>query len=214
MSEKKQKETNTGTITDIVFIIDRSGSMYNLTNDTIGGFNSFIESQKELDGKVYLTTVLFSGTTINLHERVDLREVTPMTRSEYITGGQTALFDAIGRTINTVQKQIDSAAKEEIPDKVICAIITDGEENCSLIYKKSDIESMIKHQTMHHNWEFIFLGATMEAVVDAKQTGIANTVLYTANSIGTTSAYKALDTAIRTSRITGSIDNSWKSYIN
>ena len=208
---KKEQSEN---LTEIVFIIDRSGSMYPLIDDTIGGFNSFIESQKKLKGKAYLTTVLFGNNITNLHNRVDLQEITPMTKSQYIAGGQTALLDAIGFTIDEVQKRIDNSKSNDRPDKVICAIITDGEENSSKVYNREKVEAMIKHQTLCHNWEFIFLGATMDTVRVAMEIGIVNTVAYTANSIGTKSAYVALDNAVNTVRTLGSIDESWKSYIN
>lgn len=201
-------------ITEIIFIIDKSGSMHPLVEDTIGGFNSFVESQKALDGKAYLTTVLFSNGITKIHDRVDLNEIQPMTKEQYVTGGQTALLDAIGATINSTQKRVDDSEPDNRPTKVICAIITDGEENSSKVYKKENIETMIKHQTMCHNWEFIFLGATMDTVQDAIEMGIVNTVTYTANSIGTRSAYAALNNAVETVRKTGNIDKSWESYVN
>lgn len=172
--------------TEIVFIIDESGSMANLTNDTIGGFNGFIASQKALDGKATLTTVLFDTTWKILHDGIDLQDVKPMTTSDYIAGGGTAMLDAIGETINRVQDRHDELGAEK-PEEVLFVITTDGEENSSRTFKKSQIEKMIKHQTNGHGWKFMFLGANMDAVKEAESIGIASNYatnyIYTAKGV-------------------------------
>ena len=157
--------------TEIVFILDASGSMAHLAGDTIGGFNGFIESQKAMEGKATLTTVLFDHTWKILHDGVDIHNVKPMTTSDYIAGGGTAMLDAIGEIINKVQDRHDELGKEK-PEKVLFVITTDGEENSSRYFNKKQIEKMIKHQTNGHEWIFMFLGANMDAVSEAKSIGI------------------------------------------
>lgn len=159
--------------TEIIFIIDKSGSMAHLAADTIGGFNGFITSQKALDGKAMLTTVLFDTTWKTLHDGVDIHEVKSMTDSDYVAYGGTAMLDAIGETINKVQDRHDKLGSEK-PEKVLFVITTDGEENSSRKFNKAQIEKMIKHQTNGHGWEFMFLGANMDAVKEAESIGICS----------------------------------------
>jgi len=157
--------------TEIIFILDKSGSMSHLAADTIGGFNGFIASQKALDGKATLTTVLFDTGWKILHDGVDIHEVKPMTDSDYMAFGGTAMLDAIGETINRVQDRHDELGTEK-PEKVLFVITTDGEENSSRKFNKAQIEKMIKHQTNGHGWEFMFLGANMDSVKEAASIGI------------------------------------------
>lgn len=159
--------------TEVIMLIDKSGSMGRLVDDTIGGFNSFVESQKD-DTKTTLTTVLFDYGCKTFHDGLDVYEVEPMTRKDYITGGGTAMLDAIGETINAVQDRHDDMGDAK-PDSVLFVITTDGEENSSRKFTKADIERMIKHQTNGHGWEFIFLGANMDAVQEAESIGISAT---------------------------------------
>lgn len=198
-------------LTEIIFIIDNSGSMYPLIFDTIGGFNGFVKKQREQDGEALLTTVLFNSTHKKLHDRIDILEIEDMTTDQYKTGGATALLDAIGDTIESVQSRIDETPVLKRPDGVICVIITDGEENSSVSFKKAQIKKMIEHQQKGHGWEFIFLGASMEAVQDARSYGIAsvNTVTYTADSIGTVTAYNCIDKAVASYRDAGIVDCLW-----
>ena len=164
--------------TEIIFVIDASGSMAHLASDTIGGFNGFIENQKALEGKATLTTVLFNSSWRILHDGVDIHEVNPMTKSDYMAGGMTAMLDAIGEVINRVQDRHDELGAEK-PEEVLFVITTDGEENSSRTFKKSQIEKMIKHQTNGHGWKFMFLGANMDAVKEAESIGISRN--YAAN---------------------------------
>ena len=181
--------------TEIIFVIDKSGSMGRLTDDTIGGFNSFVESQKD-DTKTTLTTVLFDTSWKILHDGLDVYEIEPMTNKEYIPGGGTAMLDAIGETINTVQNRHDDMGDAK-PDNVLFVITTDGEENSSRKFAKADIERMIKHQTNGHGWEFIFLGANMDAVKEATSIGIDATKVasYVWTDQGTDALYGTVTTA-------------------
>lgn len=184
--------------TEIIFIIDKSGSMGHLADDTIGGFNSFIESQKD-DTKTTLTTVLFDSSWKILHDGLDIYEVSPMTNKDYIPGGMTAMLDAIGETINRVQDRHDDLGEEK-PDNVLFVITTDGQENSSRNFQKSHIERMIKHQTKSHGWEFIFLGANMDAVEEAASIGISaeKSITYNYDSTGVRSTYTTMACAANT----------------
>ena len=181
--------------TEIIFVIDKSGSMSRLTNDTIEGFNGFVESQKD-DTKTTLTTVLFDTSWKILHDGVDVYEVNPMTNKDYIAGGGTAMLDAIGDTINRVQDRHDELGAEK-PEKVLFVITTDGEENASRKFTKAQIEKMIKHQTNGHSWEFMFLGANMDAVKEAASIGISHdhSISYDWTTRGTGALYSTVTAA-------------------
>ena len=181
--------------TEIIFIIDKSGSMSPLTKDTIEGFNGFVASQKD-DTKTTLTTVLFDTRWHVLHDGIDVYEVAPMTTKDYIAGGGTAMLDAIGETINRVQDRHDELGANK-PEKVLFVITTDGEENSSRKFTKAQIEKMIKHQTNGHGWEFIFLGANMDAVTVATDIGInsSRAVSYDWSLSGTDALYSTVTAA-------------------
>ena len=181
--------------TEIIFVIDKSGSMSHLTKDTIGGFNGFVESQKD-DTKTTLTTVLFDTSWRILHDGIDVYEVNPMTAKDYVAGGGTAMLDAIGEIINRVQDRHDELGTNK-PDKVLFVITTDGEENSSKKFTKAQIEKMIKHQTNGHGWEFMFLGANMDAVKEAQDIGISATraVSYDWSLSGTDALYSTVTAA-------------------
>ena len=181
--------------TEIIFVIDKSGSMSRLTNDTIEGFNGFVESQKD-DTKTTLTTVLFDTSWKTLHDGIDVYEVSPMTNKDYVAGGGTAMLDAIGDTINRVQDRHDELGSEK-PEQVLFVITTDGEENASRKFTKAQIEKMIKHQTNGHGWEFMFLGANMDAVKEAASIGISNdrSISYDWTARGTDALYSTVTAA-------------------
>lgn len=194
-------------LTEIILILDRSGSMCPLTRDTIGGFNSFIENQKKVDGEAKITTVLFNEEYKLLHDGVDINDISPLTETEYITGGMTALYDAVGKTINNVGVRLSGTAEEERPSKVIVVIITDGEENSSREFTKDKVKEMITHQTEKYNWEFVFLGANIDSASVGSGIGISvdRSIDYAASSKGVESVYCALDCALSDYRSTGSI---------
>ena len=159
-------------ITEIVFILDRSGSMSGFEADTIGGFNATIEKQKEQDGKVYVSTVLFDNESKVIHDRVDINESKRMTRRDYQVRGSTALLDAIGGAIHHIGNIHKYARPEDVPEHTIFIITTDGMENASHRYSGEKVKEMIKRQTEKYGWEFIFLAANIDAVETAENIGI------------------------------------------
>lgn len=174
---------------EIACVIDRSGSMESICNDAIGGFNSFLREQKAAPGTATLTLVLFDHQYLVLHNGVDLQAVPELTRETFVPRGSTALYDAIGRTIDSIGARLDKAAEK--PDKVIVVILTDGGENTSHAYTRDQVASMIRHQEEKYAWEFVFLAANQ----DAFQTGAAlnikacNTANFAATGEGITRAY-------------------------
>ena len=158
-------------MTELVFILDRSGSMFGLEKDTIGGFNSMIQKQKEEEGEAVVTTVLFDDRYELIHDRFPLSAVGEMTRKEYFVRGSTALLDAVGKTIVKIQNVQEHLPEEARAEKVITVIITDGLENSSREYSREQISQMITRQRAN-GWEFLFLGANMDAVAEAKSLGI------------------------------------------
>jgi len=202
-------------LTEIIFILDRSGSMRSLTNDTIGGFNAFVENQKKEDGEATLTTVLFDYEYELLHDGVNLKDVNPLTNKEYFARGSTALLDAIGRAINTVGGRLDNTPEDEKPSKVIFVITTDGEENSSKEFRQSQIKEMIEHQTETYNWQFIFLGANIDAVSTAQNFGIQGQFAsnYTASGLGTRSVYDGVSNMVSGYRDKGVVLDNWNADI-
>ena len=158
--------------TELVFILDRSGSMGGLESDTVGGFNSMLTKQQAEPGECRITTVLFDNQYETLHDRIDLKAVSPITNKEYFVRGNTALLDAVGKTINKIGSVQKNTAEEYRAEKVLFVITTDGMENASREFSYDKIKSMIEHQKTKYGWEFIFLGANIDAVDVANRFGI------------------------------------------
>ena len=185
-------------ITELVFILDRSGSMAGFEADTIGGFNATIEKQKKQDGKVYVSTVLFDNESKVIHDRVDISEIKPMTCEEYQVGGCTALLDAIGGAINHIGNVHKYARPEDVPEHTIFIITTDGMENASYRYSSREIKEKIQRQTEKYGWEFIFLAANIDAVETAERIGIhrERAANYRQTKKGVEKSYFAMSEAI------------------
>lgn len=191
--------------TELVFILDKSGSMSGLESDTIGGFNSMLQKQKGVDGECRITTVLFDNNYTLLHDRIDIRAVSPMTDKEYFVGGSTALLDAIGTTTNKLVSVQRNTAEDYRAEKVMFVIITDGEENSSRKYSADKVRSMIEHEKEKYGWEFIFLGANIDAVQTAQRFGIDadRAVDYVPDAKGTQLNFEAMAETVACYRMTG-----------
>lgn len=159
-------------LAELVFILDRSGSMAGLETDTIGGYNSMLEKQKLVDGECRITTVLFDNEYEILHDRIDLKAISTITEKEYFVRGSTALLDAIGKTIYKIGNAQKHTAEEYRAGKVMFVIITDGEENASSEFTAERVRRLIKNQKQKYAWEFVFLGANIDAVETAGRFGI------------------------------------------
>lgn len=201
-------------ITELVLILDRSGSMAGLESDTIGGFNSMIEKQKKLDGKCYVSTVLFDNESEVLHDRIDLTEVPKMTDNEYFPRGCTALLDAIGGAIHHIENIHKYARKEDVPEHTLFCITTDGMENASHKYDLKKVRKMIEAKK-ELGWEFIFIGANIDAVSAAADIGISEdrAVNYTASACGTASVYDAMSAVTSSVRGCVPIERNWKKKV-
>lgn len=202
-------------LTELVFILDRSGSMSGLEADTIGGYNSMIDKQKSEEGEANITTVLFDDKVEMIGQRVSIKNAIKMTEKDYYVRGCTALLDAIGQTIHYMGNVQKYAKEEDRAGKVLFIITTDGHENSSREYSYEKIRKMIKHQRDYYNWEFIFLGANIDAVETAKQVGIdeEHATNYVADSYGTELNYKAMNMAISSCRSEGKISRRWKEEV-
>lgn len=205
-------------LTELVFILDKSGSMCGLEKDTIGGFNSMIKKQKNQKGDAIVTTVLFDSMYELIHDRVPINGVRKMTQKDYCVGGSTALLDAIGKTINKIANVQKNVSKEWKAEKVIFVIITDGMENSSREYSYKLIKSMIERQKEKYGWEFMFLGANIDAVAEAAKMGIGEerSVTYCNNSKGVALNYDTIGDTIALMRgveCTLDIGREWKSNI-
>jgi uncharacterized protein YegL len=209
------KKTNNN-ITELVFILDRSGSMSGLEKDTIGGFNSLINKQKKQDGKCYVSTILFDHETLVLHDRVKLENVKPMTDNDYEVRGCTALLDAIGGAIHHIANIHKYVRKEDVPQNTMFVIMTDGMENASHKYNSQKVKAMIEHEKKKYGWEFLFIGANIDAVETASHFGISENraVNYNADSEGTEIAYDAFCDVVTSFRACQPISADWSGRIN
>lgn len=202
-------------LTELVFILDRSGSMNGLEADTIGGFNSMIAKQKGMPGEAYVSTVLFNESRVVVHDRAPLTRIAPMTGNDYQPMGCTALLDAVGRAIHHIGNVHKYAREEDRPEKTVFIITTDGLENASREYTAEKVKQMIERQRSKYGWEFIFLGANIDAVETAARYGIAreNAVNYNHDAIGTQLSYDAVSDAVAGVRACGCMPSAWKDKV-
>ena len=203
-------------LTEIVFILDRSGSMSGLEADTIGGFNSMIEKQKKAEGEALISTVLFDNTSEVIHDRVSVQNIKPMTDEDYTVRGCTALLDAIGGAIHHIGNVHKYARAEDVPEHTMFVITTDGMENASRRYDSEKVKKMIERQKEKYGWEFLFLGSNIDAVETARGFGISEdrAVNYHSDSEGTQLNYEVLNDAISAVRSSAPLGADWKSRID
>ncbi|MDD3570191.1 MAG: hypothetical protein PHY44_03720 [Lachnospiraceae bacterium] len=203
-------------LTELVFILDRSGSMSGLESDTIGGYNALLEKQKTEPGEAIITTVLFDDKIEFLHERIDLRCIAPITDEEYFVRGSTALLDAIGITINKIGNVQKHVAEDERAEHVMIVITTDGMENSSQEFSYKKVRKMIEYQKSKYGWEFIFLGANIDAIATAERFGIQKdrATNYNADSVGTLLNYQVISETVSCIRANRSISENWKGRID
>lgn len=203
-------------ITELVFILDRSGSMSGLESDTTGGFNSLIEKQKKQDGECFVSTVLFDNVSEVLHDRIKLLDVPKMTERDYTVRGCTALIDAIGGAIHHIGNIHKYARPEDVPEHTMFVITTDGMENASRRYSSEEVKKMIERQKNRYGWEFLFIGANIDAVNTAKHFGIGaeRVVNYTADSRGTEVLFGTVSDTVCCMRASQPISADWGKKID
>ena len=209
-------EERRNNVTELVFILDRSGSMSGLEGDTIGGFNSMIEKQKLEEGECYVSTVLFDNESEVLHDRVKLSDIKPMTRRDYTVRGCTALIDAIGGAIHHIGNVHKYARKEDVPAHTMFVITTDGMENASHRYTSDKVKHMIQRQKEKYGWEFLFIGANIDAVETAAMYGIDRdrAVNYHADGQGTEVLYATVASAVSNVRCSKPLSTDWSADID
>jgi len=202
-------------LTEVVFILDRSGSMSGLEGDTIGGFNSMIEKQKKEEGEALVSTILFDNYSEVLHDRVEVSKIEPLTDRDYTVRGCTALLDAIGGAIHHIGNVHKYARNEDVPEHTIFIITTDGMENASHQYSREKIKAMIERQKTKYGWEFLFLGANIDAIETARSYGIDQdrAVEYNCDSVGTGLNFEAMSDAITTMRCSAPLTADWKKKV-
>ena len=202
-------------LTEMVFILDKSGSMSGLEADTIGGFNSMIERQKNETGEALVSTVLFANESTVVHDRVDIRKVEPMTDRQYCVGGCTALIDAIGQAIHHIGNVHKYAREEDVPEHTVFVITTDGMENASRRYSSDEVKRMVNRQKEKYGWEFLFLGANIDAVETAARFGISEdrAVRYHNDARGQQLNYESVSDAVCCVRSSAPLGRAWKDRI-
>lgn len=198
-------------LTEIVFILDRSGSMAGLEDDTIGGFNAMVEKQKKESGEALFSAVLFSNDSEVIYDRTDIQKVEPMTDRQYSVGGCTALLDAIGGAVHHIANVHKYAREEDRPGKTIFVITTDGMENASRRYNYADVQKMVQHEQEKYGWEFLFLGANMDAISTARSFGIRadRAVRYECDGAGTALNFDVVGKTIAKARKGRAIEADW-----
>ncbi len=202
-------------LTEIVFILDRSGSMAGLEADTIGGFNSFVEKQKKEEGQALLSAVLFDHECTVLYDRVDIQKVEPMNDRQYQVRGSTALLDAIGGAVHHTANVHRYIREEDRPARTVFVITTDGMENSSRRYSYEEVQKMVKHEQEKYGWEFLFLGANMDAISTARTFGIRpdRAVRYACDSAGTSLNFEVVSQTVGSLRRGKAISDSWSAPI-
>ena len=204
-------------MTELVFILDRSGSMSGLEKDTIGGFNSMLEKQRKEPGDAVVSTVLFDNETEVIHDRVVIADVPNLTDKEYFVRGCTALLDAVGGAIHHIGNVHKYARKEDVPEKTLFIITTDGMENASHHYTYDKVHNMIERQKERYGWEFLFLGANIDATAEAKRFGIDESMAanYHCDEVGTVLNYEVISEAITSVRTSAApLSADWKKKID
>ena len=203
-------------LTEIVFILDRSGSMSGLEQDTIGGFNSMINQQKNAEGEALVSTILFDNVSEVLHDRINVKDIQPLSDHDYMVRGCTALLDAIGGAIHHIGNIHKYARQEDIPEHTMFVITTDGMENASRYYSSNKVKQMIERQKIKYGWEFLFLGANIDAVETAGLFGIDEdrAVNYQCDSEGTALNYEVINEAISAVRCSAPLGSNWKKRID
>ena len=202
-------------LTEMVFILDRSGSMSGLEGDTIGGYNAMLAKQQKQPGEAVITTVLFDDQYELLHDRINLRGVAPISDKEYFVRGNTALLDAVGKTINKIGNAQKRTAEPERAEHVVVVITTDGMENASREFNEEKVRRMIEHQKNKYGWEFIFLGANIDAIATAERYGIGRdrAANYHADAEGTALNYSVVSETVSRVRTRQPIAENWKERI-
>lgn len=203
-------------LTELVFILDRSGSMSGLEADTIGGFNSMLEKQKKEAGEALVSTILFDHEITVLHDRTEVQNVSPLTDRDYSVRGCTALLDAVGSAIRHIGNIHKYARPEDVPEHTLFIITTDGMENASHIYSADQVKEMIERQKAKYGWEFLFLGANIDAAATARRFGIGEdrAVNYHSDSVGTQLNYAVMGEAISDVRASRPLSAGWKQKID
>lgn len=205
-------------LTELVFVLDRSGSMAGLEDDTIGGFNAMLEKQQALTDPCLVTTILFDHEYIRLHNRVDIRKIAPLTRKDYEPRGTTALLDALGRSINDAVKVQKFALEHDRAEKVLFVVITDGYENSSKYFNHEEIKHLVEKQQLVYDWEFIFLGANIDAISTASNLGFyeRNVSDFVPDGAGIGTAFESVEEAIKCCRMISAgekLDKGWKTKV-
>lgn len=201
-------------LTELIFILDKSGSMSGLEKDTIGGFNTMLNKQKQEEGDALVTTVLFDHQYHTIHDRLNIKEVNELTKNDYFASGSTALLDTLGDTINHIKKIHKYIRKEDVPNKTVFIITTDGEENASHKHSSDKIKQMINEQKSL-GWEFIFLGANIDAIETAENLGIdkSHASNYDASTAGTAILYDSLNDVVSNIRRCEVYNEKWKAKL-
>ena len=203
-------------MTELVFILDRSGSMAGLEADTIGGFNALIEKQRKEPSDTLVSVVLFDNDCQVIYDRMPLEKIPPMTEKEYYVRGCTALLDAVGGAIHHIGNVHKYARREDVPEKTLFVITTDGMENASRRYSYEKVRQMIQHEKQQYGWEFLFLGANIDAAAEARRFGIEpeRAVRYRSDPKGTALNYEVVSDAVCSVRMGAKIRDDWKKRID